>query len=88
MENRFPGTPLARRSARRIAAIETHISNYLAYLEGDSLKFPKATACCLQTWRTWKPEKTNSVNSTRYAAGLKVPGAPVLTGCDGNPSFR
>lgn len=33
-----PGTPLARKSALRIAAIETDISNYLAMLAGDSLK--------------------------------------------------
>ena len=33
-----PGTPLARKSALRIAAIETDISDYLAMLAGDSLK--------------------------------------------------
>jgi tetratricopeptide (TPR) repeat protein len=37
VEKALPGTPLGRRSARRIAAIETYISDYLAYMEGDSL---------------------------------------------------
>lgn len=41
VEKKYPGTPLARRSARRIAAIETHIREYLAYLEGDSLEVAK-----------------------------------------------
>ena len=37
VESKHSHTPLASKSARRIAAIETDISDYLAFLAGDSL---------------------------------------------------
>jgi tetratricopeptide (TPR) repeat protein len=37
VEKMHSGTPFARKSSLRIAAIETEISEYLAYLAGDSL---------------------------------------------------
>jgi tetratricopeptide (TPR) repeat protein len=39
---KYPGTPLATRSSHRIAEIETDISDYLAFLAGDSLKAKEA----------------------------------------------
>jgi len=41
VKEKHPGTPLASKSSLRIAAIETDISDYLAYLAGDSLKTNK-----------------------------------------------
>ena len=38
VNQKHPGTPLATRSAHRIAEIETYISDYLSYLAGDTLK--------------------------------------------------
>ncbi|MEA2076932.1 MAG: hypothetical protein U9O95_02825 [Candidatus Marinimicrobia bacterium] len=38
VSSKHPGTPLARQSSLRIAAIETDISDYLAFLAGDTLK--------------------------------------------------
>jgi len=38
VKRKHPGMPLATQSAHRIAEIETNISDYLAYLAGDTLK--------------------------------------------------
>ena len=38
VNRKYPGTPLATRASHRISQIETNISDYLAYLAGDSLK--------------------------------------------------
>ncbi len=44
VDDLHPGTPLARKSVLRIAAIETDINDYFTYLEGDSLEITEGNA--------------------------------------------
>ncbi|MCD6337563.1 MAG: tetratricopeptide repeat protein [Candidatus Marinimicrobia bacterium] len=72
-----PGTPFASKSALRISAIETNISEYFAYLAGDSLKTDNANLdSSLFAGRNEEDDMSGGEKSHHIKLRLKSPGKP------------
>ena len=77
VKRRHPATPLATKSSHRIAEIETDISDYLAYMAGDSLKSKTVDIdSALLTSRNERGEQADKRKPHPIYRRLPSPGRP------------